>query len=58
MDTIIKASGTPAEILKQLETLRAVFGAGATLSEIATATRYARIKIAINRQTDEGSAGA
>lgn len=54
METVIKTSGTPAEIIKNLKLLTAIFGEGATLSEIATATRYGRIITAERKQFDGG----
>lgn len=49
---IIKGAGTINEILTALKTLSAVFGKNARLTEIATATRYGRIKTAVNRQLE------
>lgn len=51
---IIKASGNINDVKKQLKTLQAIFGEGATLSEIATLTRYTRILQAEQKQFDGG----
>ena len=50
---IIKGAGTIDEILTALKTMSAVFGKNARLEEVATATRYAQIKTAVNRQIEE-----
>ena len=54
---IIKGAGTISEILTALKTLSAVFGKEARLTEVATATRYGRIKTAVRKQFDEGESG-
>lgn len=51
---VIKASGTMGDVLTALTTLKAVFGKDATLAEMATATRFARIETAVRKQFDEG----
>jgi hypothetical protein len=51
---IIKGTGTIDEICTALKTMQAVFGKEARLTEIATATRYGRIKTAVRKQFDEG----
>jgi hypothetical protein len=51
---IIKGAGTINEICTALKTLSAVFGKNALLTEVATATRYGRIKTAVRKQFDEG----
>ena len=51
---IIKGCGTIDEICTALKTLSAVFGKEARLTEVATATRYGRIKTAVRKQFDEG----
>ena len=43
MNNIIKIQGNPQDVVQQLRTLKAIFGKGATLSEIATAARYSRV---------------
>jgi hypothetical protein len=50
---VIKASGTMEEITKELNTLKAVFGKDATLPEMATATRFARIETAVRKQFEK-----
>lgn len=50
---IIKASGTPTEICEKLRVLRAIFPKGATLAEVATATRYARLNTITRQQIEE-----
>lgn len=50
---IIKGAGTIDEICTALKTLSAVFGKGARLTEIATATRYGRLTAITNRQLEE-----
>ena len=51
---IIKGAGTIDEICTALKTMQAVFGKEARLEEVATATRYGRIKTAVRKQFDEG----
>ena len=51
---IIKGAGTISEILTALKTMQAVFDGDARLTEVATATRYGRIKTAVRKQFDEG----
>lgn len=43
MENIIKFSGNAQQVCASLETLRAIFGKGATLEEIAKTTHRARI---------------
>lgn len=50
---IIKGCGTIDEICAALKAMQAVFGKDATLSEVATATRYARLMTTAHRQIDE-----
>lgn len=50
---IIKGCGTIDEICAALKAMQAVFGKDATLSEVATATRYARLMTTSHRQIDE-----
>ena len=50
---IIKGCGTIEEICAALKAMEAVFGENATLSEVATATRYARLMTTAHRQIDE-----
>jgi hypothetical protein len=52
---VLKISGTPAEILEKLKVLKAIYGGGATLAEIATATQYGRITTATRKQFDGGA---
>ena len=54
---IIKGAGTINEILTALKTMQAVFGKNARLEEVATDTRYGRIKSAVNRQLEEIESG-
>ena len=50
---IIKGCGTIDEICAALKAMQAVFGKDATLAEVATATRYARLMTTAHRQIDE-----
>ena len=50
---IIKGCGTINEICAALKAMQSVFGENATLSEVATATRYARLMTTAHRQIDE-----
>lgn len=50
---IITASGTATEICEKLRILRAIFPKGATLAEVAKATRYAILKTAIRQQIEK-----
>ena len=50
---IIKGTGTINEICTALKTMQAVFGKNARLAEVATATRYGRLKATVNRQIEE-----
>ena len=50
---IIKGCGTIDEICTALKAMQSVFGKDATLSEVATATRYARLMTTAHRQIDE-----
>lgn len=50
---IIKGIGTIDEICTALKAMQAVFGKNATLLEVATATRYARLMTTAHRQIDE-----
>ncbi len=50
---IITASGTTTEICEKLRILTAIFPKGATLAEVATATRYARINTITRQQLEE-----
>ena len=52
-NTIITASGTAAQVCENLRILAAIFPKGATLEEIATATRYARLNTITRRQLEE-----
>ena len=51
--TIITASGTAADVCEQLRILAAIFPKGATLAEVATATRYARLNTITRQQIEE-----
>ena len=50
---IIKGCGTIDEICASLKAIQAIFGKNATLSEVATATRYGRLMTTAHRQIDE-----
>lgn len=50
---IITASGTAADVCEKLRILAAIFPKGATLEEIATATRYARLNTITRHQLQE-----
>ena len=50
---ILTARGTATEICEKLRILRAIFPKGATLAEVATATRYARLNTITRRQLEE-----
>ena len=52
-NTIITASGTATEICEKLRILAAIFPKGATLAEVATATRYARLNTITRQQIQE-----
>ena len=52
-NTIITASGTAREVCEKLRILAAIFPKGATLAEVATATRYARLNTITRRQLEE-----
>ena len=52
-NTIITASGTAADVCEKLRILAAIFPKGATLAEVATATRYARLNTITRRQLEE-----
>lgn len=52
-NTIITASGTAADVCEKLRILRAIFPKGATLAEVATATRYARLNTITRQQLEE-----
>ena len=52
-NTIITASGTAADVCEKLKILAAIFPKGATLEEIATATRYARLNTITRQQLQE-----
>ena len=52
-NTIITASGTATEICEKLRILAAIFPKGATLAEVATATRYARLNTITRQQIEE-----
>lgn len=51
--TIITASGTAADVCEKLRILAAIFPKGATLAEVATATRYARLNTITRKQLEE-----
>ena len=53
MQNIITASGTPEEVTAKLKVLTAIFPKGATLAEVATATRYARLNTITRQQIEE-----
>ena len=50
---VITASGTAADVCEKLKILAAIFPKGATLAEVATATRYARLNTITRRQLEE-----
>ena len=50
MENIIKFSGNAQQVCASLYALRAMFGKGATLEEVATATHRARIETAVRVQ--------
>ena len=50
---IITASGTATEICEKLRILTAIFPKGATLAEVAKATRYARLNTITRQQIEE-----
>lgn len=51
--TIITASGTAADVCEKLRVLAAIFPKGATLEEVATATRYARLNTITRQQIEK-----
>ena len=50
---VLTASGTAADVCEKLRILAAIFPKGATLAEVATATRYARLNIITRKQLEE-----
>ena len=50
---IITASGTAADVCEKLRILAAIFPKGATLAEVATATRYARLNTITRQQIEK-----
>ena len=53
MKNIITASGTATEVFDGLKVLTAIFPKGATLAEVATATRYARLNTITRQQIEK-----
>lgn len=53
MINTIKAAGTAAEVCAKLEALRAMFPKGATLADVATVARFARITTIARQQAQE-----
>lgn len=53
MKNILRATGTAAQVCESLRILTAIFPKGATLAEIATATRYARLNTITRQQIEE-----
>lgn len=51
--TVITAAGKPSDICNHLHTLRAIFGKGATLADVATVARYAAIIQAERKQFEK-----
>ena len=51
---IIKASGKMPDVIQQIKTLQAIYGERATLSDIATITRYTRLLQAEQKQFNGG----
>lgn len=51
---IIKASGNINDVIDQIKALQAIFGEGATLSQIDALTKYNKLKIARNNQLKDG----
>ena len=54
---IITASGTAEQVCEKLRILRAIFPKGATLSEVAKATRRARLETITRQQFEEITRG-
>ena len=50
---IIKGCGNIHEITSQIKTLQAIFGKGATLSDVATAARYSKVLQAERKQFEK-----
>lgn len=50
---IIKASGNIQDIIKELKTIQATFGKGATLSTVGQVVQKQRLKQAIENQLNE-----
>jgi hypothetical protein len=55
---IIGASGTAADVCEKLKVISAIFPKGATLAEVATATRRARLEAVERQQFEEIERGA
>ena len=51
--TVLLTAGKPSDICNHLHTLRAIFGKGATLADVATVARYAAIIQAEKKQLKE-----
>lgn len=50
---IITSCGTAQQVFDGLKVLTAIFPKGATLAEVATATRYARLSTITRQQVEE-----
>lgn len=50
---IIKTSGKMSDVIQQIKTLQAIFGDGATLSDIATYTQYIKLDQIVKNQFEK-----
>ena len=50
---IIKACGSIQDVTKQLQTITAIFGKGATLSDVATVARYSNLRQVVKNQFEK-----
>ena len=50
---IIKSCGNIQDVVKQLETIKAIFGKGATLSDVATVVKYSSIRKIVENQFEK-----
>lgn len=53
---IIKACGNIQDVAKQLKTIQAIFGKGATLSDVATVARYSSVRQVVKNQFEKDGA--
>ena len=51
---IIKASGNINDVITALKTIESIAGKGATLSDVVTVARFARIQKTVKKQFERG----